>query len=333
MRTTSGFALLTLLAAMPVLADSPYTWCPAALGSADSVSPFELIWDIEDGTTTLGPGQASEHILLARQVGVASRCELDAVLSLTDIFGNTLAQTRGSTDGADTFMLGVGRETSLSDTRQSLRVGAHGTARHCTFDELASLTLVTTLFDVDTGSSCASTACRRVAAERQRQPRFARRVAARATRPLILPPACRSTAVGDSVSPFDLIWDLDDGTTLLTPASETELIVLVTPTLFKACPRARVVLDRLDVRHDGAAAQNRHRSELSIDQPVLVVPLTYRGDGDPAPASVGLTARVAGCSAARPNNLEVRLTTVDVASGRSVASRRLGGVVRRGRPH
>lgn len=69
------------------------TYCPGAAADSthDNVSPFDLIWDLDTGTTSLAPDDALE-ILFGANLASESTCQINARVTTRDGLANVVSE-------------------------------------------------------------------------------------------------------------------------------------------------------------------------------------------------------------------------------------------------
>ena len=153
---------------------------------------------------------------------------------------------------------------------------------------------------------------------------------------------------GDSVSPFELIWDIDDGTTSQGVKQSTELVIFVTPVITpaNATPRGTVMsceetfeTARYDVSflpkvkvevvvEDDKGNSSTKTLELDAETQSAVLNYPYIDGGISRHLQrVKVKAQGSSCY-----DLNATLYTVDDESGDTLTKQRLGGVIRKAVP-
>jgi hypothetical protein len=153
---------------------------------------------------------------------------------------------------------------------------------------------------------------------------------------------------GDSVSPFQLIWDIDGGTTSKAVKQSTELVILVTPVITpaRATPWGTVIscgetfdIARYDVDfmpkvkvevvvEDNKGNSSTKTLELDADTQSAVLNYPYIDGGISRHLQrVKVKAKGSSCY-----DLNATLYTVDDESGNTLTRQPLGGVIRKAVP-
>jgi hypothetical protein len=153
---------------------------------------------------------------------------------------------------------------------------------------------------------------------------------------------------GDSVSPFQLIWDIDGGTTSKAVKQSTELVILVTPVITpaRATPWGTVIscgetfdIARYDVdfmpkvKVEVVVEDNKGNSStktLELDAETQSAVLNYPYiDGGISRHLQRVKVKAQGSSC---YDLKATLYTVDDESGNTLTKQSLGGVIRKAVP-
>ena len=363
--------LVCLISGLSVAAQAngTFRYCPAspvADVSGDSVSPFQLIWDVSGGVESQSPrGPAVGYplsavlapdnvlkLLFAGSFAEDSTCALEGTLVFADENSEPQDELPVGLAGGDgmTFTLYQPKEES---GRQIVRYRLKdGKATGCTRKELQSIAVTATVLkrrpaieEVCSGLACAEpleNAPYRVFYSVADLPGF---------RPIDLQcPASPVAAVsrGDSVSPFELIWDIDDGTTSQGVKQSTELVIFVTPVITpaNATPRGTVMsceetfeTARYDVSflpkvkvevvvEDDKGNSSTKTLELDAETQSAVLNYPYIDGGISRHLQrVKVKAQGSSCY-----DLNATLYTVDDESGDTLTKQRLGGVIRKAVP-
>ena len=353
-------------------ANGSFRYCPAspvAEVSGDSVSPFQLIWDVSDGTTSqsrtgaaagyplsavLAPDNVLE-LLFAGSLAEDSACVLEGTLVFADENSEPLAEQPVGLAGGDgmTFTLYQPKEeTGHQLVRYRLK---DGKATGCTREELKSIAVTATVLkrrpdieEVCSGLACAEpleNAPYRVFYSVANLPGAYPR-----SHPIDL--QCPGSPVADvsaddDVSPFDLIWDVSGGTTSQGVKQSTGLVIFVTPLPpANARPWGTVMsckqtfeMARYDVNFlpkvkvEVVVEDDKGNSStetLELDAETQTAVLNYPYiDGGISRHLQRVKVKAQGSSC---YDLNATLYTVDDESGDTLTKQSLGGVIRKAVP-
>jgi hypothetical protein len=359
---------------MTAQANGSFRYCPASPVAADyhNVDPFELIWDIDGGTTTqsrkasgktagfplsavLAPDDVLE-LLFAGSLAEDSTCVLEGTLVFADENSepqDELPVGLAAGDGMTFTLYQPKEETGRQLVRYRLK---DGKATGCTREELKSIAVTATVLKrrPDIEEVCSGLAC----AEPLDNAPY-RVFYSVADLPNAYPPShpidlqCPASPVADidyddNVSPFDLIWDVSDGTTSQGVKQSTELLIFVTPVVTPAnvtpwgtvlgckqtfetgrydanfLPKVKVEV----VVEDDKGNASTKTLELDAGTQSAVLNYPYIDGGISRHLQrVKVKAQGSSCY-----DLEASLYTVDDESGDTLTKQRLGGVIRKAVP-
>jgi hypothetical protein len=353
-----------------VQANGTFRYCPAspvAAVSGDSTSPFELIWDVSGGTESrkasgktagfplsavLAPDNVLE-LLFAGSFAADSTCVLEGTLVFADENSEPLDDHPVSLAGGDgmTFTLYQPKEEA---GRQIVRYRLKdGKATGCTRKELKSIAVTATVLKrrPDVEEFCSGLACAEPLDNAPYRVWYSVDNPYSPSHPLDLQcPASPVAAVStnDNVSPFDLIWDVDGGTTTQAVKESTELVILVTPVITpaRATPWGTVLgcketfeIGRYDVNflpkvkvevvvEDDKGNSSTKMLELDAETQSAVLNYPYIDGGISRHLQrVKVKAKGSSCY-----DLQATLYTVDDESGDTLTKQSLGGVIRKAVP-
>ena len=351
-------------------ANGSFRYCPASpmAGTDDDVSPFDLIWDIDDGipqsrnasgdaagfplSAVLAPDNVLE-LLFAGSLAEDSACVLEGTLVFADENSEPLAEQPVGLAGGDgmTFTLYQPKEEAQ---RQIVRYRLKdGKATGCTREELKSIAVSATVLKrrPDIEEVCSGLACAEPLENAPYRVWFTVDAPYPQSHPLDLQcPASPVAAVSrvDSVSPFELIWDVSDGTTSQGVRQSTELVIFVTPVIMPAntTPRGTVMsceqtfeTARYDVNflpkvkvevmvEDDKGNSSTKTLELDAETQSAMLNYPYI-DGGISRHLQRIKVKAQGSSC---YDLDATLYTVDDESGNTLTKQRLGGVIRKAVP-
>jgi hypothetical protein len=126
--------------------------CVKPSSSDNDVSPFDLIWDIDGGTTSIAQGE----IVLSARIASTSACTIDytlAVNRLADgVADRRLVENVSGTLSAvqPTAIVQVEPDSSSTRLRQYLRLRGRGAAQQCSIQEFLTFEITTVAYDAQT---------------------------------------------------------------------------------------------------------------------------------------------------------------------------------------
>jgi hypothetical protein len=259
------------------------------------ISPFDLIWDIDVGTTSnVGARETTETVFSVAPLASTSSCEVDLDLDVYDFKGNLLDSQPVVLSAASPSF--VSTREGGGALRNLTKLHGPGTGRNCTAAEIANLASSVTLYDTATGRTIAEWPVA-FKAEQQDPAKLSR--------------------YRDGASPFDLIWDLAGGTTSDVAKDETaqwSFDVIPLPAT-SSCAIDLIV----DVYDAAGNLATKKRVTLSAKSPAFV--LTQDGRSLLAPVTFKMTGKGRGCFADEIANLVSGLSLYQTTSGRTVAER------------
>lgn len=314
------------------ISNGNYRVCWAAASAADDVSPFDLIWEVDDGTTSAAPGEDTSFAVTFSP-DQDSPCITNATIEVLDPSSHAVAFFQDVIE-PDRSLVEFTWPANTDQAAGPVIVRANGTASGCTATELATFSILQSTFTDEGAPICGGSS---LLTEERYAVTFRRQGFAGRYR--VFDAQCAAANAADDVSPFDLIWDVADGITSSTAQSRSELIVYVSPRILQVCPHASVALDA--VFEDSTGQEASVSTVLDAHTPSFVGGgSTGRATGvasaSPLPVDrvfqrYSAQARSSGCKRKfRPTDLVVYLNQLDRDTGVTLERQRLGGVVRWG---
>jgi hypothetical protein len=306
------------------VASGQSVYCPAADSdmNQDGIDDIGLVVVRADGTTSGKPGEEVE-VVLATDLGADSTCRIDAHLTAYSPDGEEDYYDDGNVDGTD-FLI-----WQISQDGMPLRLSIQGRATGCTIDELPSTVVVNHLKSKPSDGTCFGSGCYELLTSELRRITYLREVGtpeeiavSGGDRRLKIvdnncPAPTQAERSGDDASSFEPIWDIDDFTVSQSANAETELVIIVTPTLVTpTCPETSSLYRtkiQLSFRYEAVDNNGRRIGdtvELDADTMMTKVSLPSSGSGERDYWLVNASAETEGCSAAQPNDLIVDLNQI-----------------------
>ena len=214
-------------------ANGSFRDCPSvAAGTDDDVSPFDLIWDVADGTTSVAPGEQLS-LLFAAPLASDSGCQIEGEVEFYDGLGAPLGEPQTVHLPPARFQDFLLSYNGSTGGRGIVGYRARGTLTGCTVDEAASFAVTESQLD-PSGQTAVSMSriVNNYAIGGYGDAGTPDYIATPEMRERKVDLACRSAAAAgnqDNVSPFDLIWDVSGGTTSQAAGGKSELLIFVTP--------------------------------------------------------------------------------------------------------
>ena len=316
--------------------DCPASPVAATHSNGDSVSPFELIWDIDDGTTSVAPGEQLS-LLFAAPLASDSGCQIEGEVEFYDGLGAPLGEPQTVHLPPARFQDFLLSYNGSTGGRGIVGYRARGTLTGCTVDEAASFAVTESQLD-PSGQTAVSMSriVNNYAIGGYGDAGTPDYIATPEMRERKVDLACRSAAAAgyhDPVSPFDLIWDIDGGTTTQAAGGKSELLIFVTPRIMR-CERrnshGRVVdfLPKVKIEavvDDSLGNRFTDVVEVDAESPSAVLSYPYMGTEERVYQSFRVTAKMPACQTGRPYDMVVKLYQVG-AGDETLTSRALGGV-------
>lgn len=123
--------------------------CVKPLPPGEDVSPFDLIWDVSDGTTSLVQGEVVLSVLLAPD----SACTIEYAIQVNRLNGESpegraARGLAGTLSAAEPLVVvPIDRDSTSTRLRQYVRLRGHGMAHACSIGEFLSFEISTVAYE------------------------------------------------------------------------------------------------------------------------------------------------------------------------------------------